>query len=119
MSLAPDLFREVPDTNAVDVYSFAMILYETIVGRAVYAGLLDWQIMGRIMNQTRADISDGVQREVREIIEFGWSENPERPPFTEILTKLESIEYQITEGVDSSAVRAYVRSVQDGERDRH
>jgi hypothetical protein len=84
----------------------------------VYTGLKEAAVHRQLVQCIRADIPDEVRRVVRAILEAGWPNNSrERPLFTEIFTALEAIEYRITEGKNSSTVRAFVQSVLDEQKD--
>jgi serine/threonine protein kinase len=58
--MAPEM-AEAEDTNKVDVFSFAMILYEIVVGKkALRDAMLPWHIMRGIQRGKRGEIPDTV-----------------------------------------------------------
>jgi hypothetical protein len=118
---APEMFDEGPYTQTVDVYSFALIFYEIIVGKAVFAEFEKKLkiLMKKIVEGLGSRTPPPVRSEVQTIITKGWSTNEsERPMFTEIFNDLKSIRYQIIDGVDSSVVEAFVQSVQNEQQGR-
>ncbi|QDZ23294.1 serine/threonine-protein kinase [Chloropicon primus] len=93
-----ELFRSKSDyTSKVDVYSYAMILYE------LYEGRQPFEEYGANPMYAAAAAAAGVRPEmhrtpkcVREIIEKCWAEEPkERPTFLEILKDLELVDAMI------------------------
>jgi serine/threonine protein kinase len=74
----------------VDVYAFALLLYEIVVGRPVFAGhirLVDWA--SRMVGGVRNVIPEYVEPFVRSVIERGWRTDPaERPSFVEIYEQM-------------------------------
>ena len=93
-----ELFRSKSDyTSKVDVYSYAMILYE------LYEGRQPFEEYGANPMYAAAAAAAGIRPEmhrtpkrIREIIEKCWAEDPrERPTFLEILHDLELVEAMI------------------------
>jgi serine/threonine protein kinase len=114
MYIAPELCEEqTVYTNSIDVFAFALIFYEILVGEAVFpAKLTALQIANRLQKGVRAAIPGSIPQFVRQLIEAGWAQGPEtRPSFREIFEVLEENNFAITDGVDTDAVRAYVQWV--------
>jgi serine/threonine protein kinase len=118
---APEQFMgdiEIP-TQAIDVFSFGLILYEIIVGRAVFPSTLSpFEVIRMHNDDFRPDIPDHICRPMRDLILRCWSPIPtDRPSFDEVLSFIESNHFDIVPEVDRKAVHAYVSGIKDWERD--
>jgi serine/threonine protein kinase len=117
--LAPEQYRNqiIPES---DVFSFGLILYELIVGRAVFPrDLAAGGIMGEVLAEGwKPDIPESLFPETRELIsdclqiEFQW-----RPSFDEIFDRMEGMNCKLTAGVNSSKVAKFVKEIKTGEKE--
>jgi hypothetical protein len=108
---APELYEREYNWR-VDVFSFAMVLYEILVGRAVYAGYSEELTMYLVTTGTRAELPLGMSEEVKSLITRCWQGDPDRrPSFSDILRDLEQIDFKNLPDVDSLAVRQFVKEV--------
>jgi serine/threonine protein kinase len=115
---APELFEDSLRTEKVDIFSFGLILYEIIVGRAVLARdmppfeIIRWHKSGK-----RLSIPDAVFPSMKTLIWNCCFPNPSgRPSFGDILECMESNQYEIIPKVDGNIVRQYVKGVRDWEQ---
>jgi serine/threonine protein kinase len=115
---APELFEEDGRTEKVDVFSFGLILYEILVGRAVFADdLRPMEIIRLHRKGERPIIPDKVTPAMKTLIERCWSPDPEnRPSFKDILDSIDSNDFRIVLEGDEKIVRMYVRGVRDWEQ---
>jgi serine/threonine protein kinase len=75
---APEIYGEDPYTGKVDVFSFALVLYEILVGRPVYPAKLSLtQIMKKVCSKIRADLPSEINDDVKTLISQCWSHNPD------------------------------------------
>jgi serine/threonine protein kinase len=81
---APELYGEDPSTEKIDVFSFALVLYEILVGRPVLSvKLSESQVMFKVCSDVRADLTGGMSDDVKLLITRCWSEDPgKRPSFS-------------------------------------
>jgi serine/threonine protein kinase len=108
---APELYEREYNWR-VDVFSFAMVLYEILVERAVYAGYSEERTMYLVRTGTRAELPPGMSEEVKSLITRCWQGDPDRrPSFSDILRDLEQIDFKILPDVDSSAVKKFVKEI--------
>jgi serine/threonine protein kinase len=107
---APEMYKEDPYTSKVDVFSFALILYEILVGQPVFPPTHSPnQIMRRVFTGVRADFPSNMNDEVKLLISRGWAEKPSgRPTFGEILSDLRRIHFKILPGVKTDAVEEFL-----------
>jgi serine/threonine protein kinase len=101
-----------------DVFSFGLILYEIIVGRAVFprdasAG----GIMGEVLEKGwKPDIPESLFPETRELISDCLQiKFQRRPSFDEILDRLEGMNFKVIAGVNSSKVAEFVKEIKSFE----
>jgi serine/threonine protein kinase len=96
-------------TKAADIYSFALILYEIIVGEPVFpSSMSPDDVRRKWMANERRRIPPNVPRFVRNLIRLGWSPiRDDRPSFQEIFETLEAEKFAILDGVDSAEVAAF------------
>jgi serine/threonine protein kinase len=115
---APELFEEDSRTAKVDVFSFGLILYEIVVGHAVFPlSMRPAEIIRIHKNGDRPNIPNSVVTSMKTLIELCWSPNPsDRPSFNEILKHIESNHFTIIPGADAKMIRLYVRGVRDWEQ---
>jgi serine/threonine protein kinase len=114
--MAPEVFAgEGRYTTAVDVYSFAMILYESLVGEPAFSDvpeLTTFKLQTKVVNNERPPLPPSLNPEVSEMIERCWSGTPsDRHSFDDIAVFFSRIDFKLTPDVDSQRVLAYVRTL--------
>jgi serine/threonine protein kinase len=112
--MAPVMYEEAEYDSKVDVFSFGLIAYEVVSGQAVFSGnLTPPQIMKKVLSDWRPGFPEHVAMWVRELIGSCWSCDPaRRPSFWDILATLESHNFKIVGGVDSTEVRRFLLLVE-------
>eukprot|EP00324_Dicrateria_rotunda_P010445 CAMPEP_0206178072 /NCGR_PEP_ID=MMETSP1474-20131121/63160_1 /ASSEMBLY_ACC=CAM_ASM_001110 /TAXON_ID=97495 /ORGANISM="Imantonia sp., Strain RCC918" /LENGTH=244 /DNA_ID=CAMNT_0053590333 /DNA_START=17 /DNA_END=748 /DNA_ORIENTATION=+ len=94
--IAPEIFSgNGVYTNAVDVFSFSIILWEILTEQKPYKaiGLRSFDIPLEVVNGVRPGIPDNVPDSIIQLMEQCWHENPKkRPSFEKIKTRLEEIQ---------------------------
>jgi tRNA A-37 threonylcarbamoyl transferase component Bud32 len=112
---APELADEGKYTAAVDVFSFALVLYEILFAKTVHPRTLTGiqLIMRAANNATRPVIpDDALPAELRQMIQRCWSADPaERMSFDEILAVLRESGYRLYPDVDTGEVENYMASI--------
>jgi serine/threonine protein kinase len=108
---APELYdREY--NSKVEVFSFAMVLYEILVGWAVYSNYSDERTMYLVITGTRAELPAEMSSDVKSLITRCWSGDPDhRPSFSYIRRGLERIGFKLLPDVDSAAVKQFVKDI--------
>jgi hypothetical protein len=108
--MAPELFRNVDHTNRVDVYSFTLILYEVIVGQAVFGrDVTTPDILHQHTKRDPVAIPVDVEGFVGDLLHRGWSPTAEeRPSFEDILDSLSRNNFSIMGGIDMQEVESYL-----------
>lgn len=89
--MAPELFDGGQVTEKVDVYSFAILLWEMLTGDVPWGGVPSpMQIIYYVgVLQQRPRMPQSCPTALRELIEACWAESPDtRPTFREILGRL-------------------------------
>jgi hypothetical protein len=112
--MAPELYDDDDYNEKVDIYSFALMLYEVVVGRPVFPRTLTLGcLMRKVLNGERAEVPGGVENIVEDLIQRGWSHNKnDRPSFSEIYDKLRQNGFCVDrEGFNPRAVASYVEWV--------
>ena len=101
--LAPEMFKGAKYSFKVDVYSFAMLLYEIFEGQRPF-GIGEYDGDDK-QEQCAKSASEGERPRIsrsppsiRTVIESCWHQNPEqRPPFEDILLLLETAAKELQE----------------------
>jgi serine/threonine protein kinase len=115
---APEMLSGEERTAKIDVFSFVLILFETVVGLPSIGGRSTSKQLGKLPVNAceRAEIPVFVPTFVSVLIESGLSANPrERPSFEDISEALKENYFRIADGVDSDEVSAFVNLVESSE----
>jgi serine/threonine protein kinase len=74
LHMAPETYEECKHTVAVDVDSFALILYEIVVGEAPFPAAMTWNVLCRkTIAGERPQLPNEFQSTVRDIIDHGFT----------------------------------------------
>ncbi|OHT11076.1 TKL family protein kinase [Tritrichomonas foetus] len=84
--MAPEFFGQMEYTNKVDVYSYALILWELETGKAPFRGLRPPQIMEIVYNRhERPPMPPLASHSIKKLMQLCWSQKPsDRPSFATI-----------------------------------
>jgi serine/threonine protein kinase len=112
--MAPEIWSSDNDyTLSVDVYSFDLVLYKTLVGMPVFCPIPAITLMNSAAQGERAPIPDNVNQISRNSIKMCWQGKAEaRPTFQAILDLAKQVNFCFLDGIDSRQVAEYVRSVE-------
>lgn len=114
--MPPEMYEEGQYTDAVDVYTFVLILYELLVGEPVFSprtGSL--VLMKKVASDQRPKIPGLMRAEVGDIIANGWAVDAlKRGTFDGILATLQKVQFKITPKVNKGRVIAFAASVTIG-----
>jgi serine/threonine protein kinase len=110
---ALELYGNPPYSEKIDVFAFALILYELVVGRPVFGpDLLPEQIMKKVLDDVRPGLSPEMSEDVNILIRRCWARNPsDRPPFDHILGAFLRIRFKVLPDVDSDVVKAFLADI--------
>ncbi|MED6197556.1 hypothetical protein PIB30_057497 [Stylosanthes scabra] len=97
--MAPEVFKHRRYDKKVDVFSFAMILYEILEGEPPFTNLEPYEGAKHVAEGHRPIIrAKGYGPELRELIELCWAgDTNQRPSFIDILKRLEKIKEKPSE----------------------
>jgi serine/threonine protein kinase len=111
---APEMYDEGEYTAAVDIYAFALVLYELLVGRYIFPlPIADLVLFKKVVTGVRPVLPDATDAVVKDIITKCWAvEAGDRYSFTQIWGMLQEIRFKLTPDVDSDRVRQYVATVE-------
>ncbi len=89
--MAPELLRNAPFSNSVDVYAFALLLWEIFTQELPFRGYDVDDIKKRVCRGERPEVPTlDIPVECQRIMRKGWDEDAEvRPDFDEIVELLE------------------------------
>jgi serine/threonine protein kinase len=114
----PEMLSGEERTAKVDVFSFALILFEILVGLPTLRRTCASEGLGRLpVNACECvEIPGFVPEFVSMLIEAGLSANPrERPSFNDVSETLKKNSFRIADGVDSDEVSAFASLVESSE----
>ena len=106
--MAPELFEGRQYDKSIDVYAFAMILYQLITNQMPFGGHIQTgELMDKIFKRERPEIPATIPEIFRQLLNRCWAQNPkERPSFDEIIEILAKDECTI-DGCDIKRLREY------------
>jgi hypothetical protein len=97
--MAPEMFSEFDYTLKVDIFSFALLAYEILVGWPVDTPgmtIEEYQACVQMADADRAEFPQEVILFTKELIRRCWAANPEdRPSFEQIFDHLKKNEFKI------------------------
>ena len=91
--MAPEMLSNHGVYNSkVDVYSFAIVMWEVLTGNYPYAGLDQQQIVAQVLvNDARPEIPDGAPQPYVDLMRRCWDRSPDvRPTFDQIIKILQT-----------------------------
>ncbi|KAI3469204.1 hypothetical protein Pfo_025867 [Paulownia fortunei] len=94
--MAPEVLRNEPSDEKVDVYSYGVILWELVTQKIPWESLNSMQVIGAVgfMNQ-RLEMPKDIDPQWASIIESCWHSEPQcRPSFQELMEKLKALQRQ-------------------------
>lgn len=95
--MAPEVFNHLPYDKSVDVFSFAMMLYEMFEGLAPFEEVEAYEAAKCVAGGDRPERTVKYPAGIPELMDRSWSENKgDRPDFEEIVQHLEKIQEEIT-----------------------
>jgi serine/threonine protein kinase len=115
--LAPECYDH-SYSQMSDVFSFGVILYELLVGKPAFPK--DWKRIeiacAVAVKHKMPDIPKFVRPSVRELITECWAEEPgDRPPFDDIVDRLNEMKFKVMTNVNPSKISAFVKEIEDWE----
>jgi hypothetical protein len=110
---APEIWLEEDYTPAVDVYSFALMMYEILVGQPVFPPKLGLTPLSqKAIRGERPPIPETISAPVEDVIQHCWSPDPaERYTFAQIADLFSFIDFEIAPDVDADRIAEYVQSL--------
>jgi serine/threonine protein kinase len=115
---APEMLPGEERTAKIDVFSFALILFEIVVGLPALGRTSPSEELGKLpVNACECvEIPGFVPEFVSVLIESGLSAKPsKRPSFNDISEALKKNSFRIADGVDTDEVSAFVSLVESSE----
>lgn len=104
--MAPEMLEGEAYNSAVDVYSFAMLLYEMASDQIPWAGVDPATVIKFVCNdKSRPVIPNSVPDSVRKLIQLCWSQSPSRRPTFSGIYHLFKTNQVAFEGTDVQMVR--------------
>jgi serine/threonine protein kinase len=108
--------------QSVDLFSFAIILWELITGKTMnrqfakeFMGPIAW--LGKVKNGTRPPTT-GLSPLVVDLLTGCWDSGPlVRVTFDAVIEALKRMNYQLLDGVDAAAVKEYVARIEEYEEE--
>lgn len=114
--MAPELFLKNNYDSKVDVYAFAIILWEMITEKIPFCGMNPIQIMTLVcQNHERPPLPEDLSPNLVTLINLCWAQSPqERPSFKNIYTLFKEKKVYF-EGTDFEEVDRVIEKIQEAE----
>jgi hypothetical protein len=111
--LAPECFNRESDWSS-DVFAFALILFELVVGQPAIPKHLQGRHIERLLavENFPPEIPEWVESGVQELIMDCWENDAnDRPTFEAIFDRLEEMDFKVVAGVNSAKLRRFVDDI--------
>ena len=113
--MAPEIILREPSSKAMDVYSFAMTMYEILSLHRPFEEIENLnviKVLQKIESGKMPAFKENIPKAFQKLIDRCWSKNPlERPNFEEIVDSLKNDPEFIFEGVDKEEYFNYINFV--------
>jgi serine/threonine protein kinase len=112
--MAPEIIIGERYSNKADVFSFGVLLYETVTGKKPVqdCGGIAFRLFTQVTTGHREAIPDTVEPFTAGLISRCWDSDPaNRPTFLEIFDELRGNRFKIFSTVDTQAVEQFLQSV--------
>lgn len=126
--MAPELFEGGSYTSKVDVYSFAILMYEVLTGNEAYPGITGGvKLMNLVSEGFRPEFRGEIKPSLESLIRQCWSQEPDqRPTFEDIYNFLaygsdlvfgdvEDKEKYFLDDVDKEEIDEYIKLIENDE----
>ena len=110
--MAPEVIKRGSRyTTKVDVYAFAVVLWELATSETPYRDMDPVQIVERVVNfDMRPTLPDGLNPKMRDLIITSWDRDPDvRPTFDEIVNMMQK-DLICFDGTDVDEFASYIMS---------
>jgi serine/threonine protein kinase len=110
---APEQYKEEPRTNKVDIFSFGLILYEIVVGSAVFPrSMYAIPVMNMILKGEMPIIPARCGKFMQGLIPRCWAMCPDnRPSFEDIFMEFQEAHFDVLAEADAFMISEYVAGV--------
>lgn len=110
---APEIWKKNAYSTKGDVYSFGYIVYEIMTNEAPFQGFTQDQVFDEVIaNRIRPEFKCPIPDVYKQLIEKCWADDPnERPNFSTIVKELKTNPDFITEKVNKTEFRDYVKYI--------
>ena len=107
--MAPELFTDTPYNSAVDVYAFAMLLYNILTCQVPFSEVQNLMALPmKVLSGERPKLPDSIPENYKSLIMQCWAQHPdERPTFDAIYHVMIEGRYNLP-GSDNNLVSAYI-----------
>jgi len=107
--MGPEVLQGMPLTEKVDVYSFAMVLWEMLTGKEPYEEFDSYDVFvdAVCFQNERPDFPEGFPECLKKLVSSCWDQDvPKRPSFTEIvdLLNIAMVEISIVNDNDAAVM---------------
>ena len=111
--MAPEMFSTNDYTNAVDIYAYAILLWEILCEETPFKGFSALQIMNAVCEKNqRPAIPPNTPPNLQKVIQLCWNKDPaKRPPFDKIFKIFKNHKASFP-GCDDARVDAALREIE-------
>lgn len=111
--MAPEIYKGDYYDYKVDIYSFSILMFEVISGKAPFQNVRKISdISKQVTAGKRPELDDNLKPSFRNLINQCWKGDPDqRPEAKEIFEKLSSDPDYLLDGVDVDLFNEYVKSI--------
>ena len=91
--MAPEVLRLERYSEAADVWSFGVVMWELSTGLRPFEGINPLRVIYMVTHGERLQLPDDLPKRYRDLLLWCWEEPEDRPTFTQIIEVIDELRF--------------------------